>query len=282
EELAKDKHLQALRGAYLHFGGLLFRAIIYLVIWGLMIFFLNRWSAGEDEPHAVDIGRRLRILSGPGIVIYAFSISFAAIDWVMSLSAPWISTIYPLIFVVGQGLSALCFAVAVETILFRYQPMSELLKPSEVHDHGKLMLTFIMLWAYFSFSQWLIIWAGNLPDEIDWYVRRLNGWWGLCGLFLAVFHFAVPFALLLSRTLKRNVRKLVWVAIWLILMRGMDLFWFIEPSFHEQLHVTIWDLIVPIAIGGFWLTFFFWTLKSRPLLPLYTPQARELMEPAHE
>jgi len=268
-EIAGDKHLQEITHAYLNFSGFLLRAIIYFTTWSVLVYFLNRWSAEQDNPVTPDISRRFSVLSGPGLVLYGFSMSFAAIDWVMSLSPHWISTIYPLIFLAGQVLSALGFVVAIETILFRYKPVSELLKPEHVHDHGKLILTFVMLWAYFSFSQWLIIWAGNLPEEISWFVRRLNGWWGLVGLFLAAFHFAVPFVLLLSRQFKRNVRTLVWLAVWLMFMRLVDLFWMIEPTFHPQLHVTVWDIVVPIGIGGLWLAYFFRNLKGRPLLPLH-------------
>ena len=281
-EIAGDKHLQEITHAYLNFSGFLLRAIIYFTTWSVLVYFLNRWSAEQDNPVTPDISRRFSVLSGPGLVLYGFSMSFAAIDWVMSLSPHWISTIYPLIFLAGQVLSALGFVVAIETILFRYKPVSELLKPEHVHDHGKLILTFVMLWAYFSFSQWLIIWAGNLPEEISWFVRRLNGWWGLVGLFLAAFHFAVPFVLLLSRQFKRNVRTLVWLAVWLMFMRLVDLFWMIEPTFHPQLHVTVWDIVVPIGIGGLWLAYFFRNLKGRPLLPLHDPHSREILEPAHE
>ncbi|OLC96547.1 MAG: hypothetical protein AUH86_09450 [Acidobacteria bacterium 13_1_40CM_4_58_4] len=281
-EIAEDKHLQEITHAYLNFSGFLVRAIIYFTTWSVLVYFLNRWSAEQDNPMPPDINRRFRVLSGPGLVLYGFSMSFAAIDWVMSLSPHWISTIYPLIFLAGQVLSALGFVVAIETILFRYKPVSELLKPEHVHDHGKLILTFVMLWAYFSFSQWLIIWAGNLPEEISWFVRRLNGWWGLVGLFLAAFHFAVPFVLLLSRQFKRNVRTLVWLAVWLMFMRLVDLFWMIEPTFHPQLHVTVWDIVVPIGIGGLWLAYFFRNLKGRPLLPLHDPHSREILKPAHE
>jgi hypothetical protein len=156
-----------------------------------------------------------------------------------------------------------------------------MLKPDFVHDHGKWMLTFIMVWAYFSFSQWLIIWAGNLPPEITFYLKRLNGGWGSVGLFLAIFHFAVPFALLLSRPFKRNIRKLVWLAIWLLLMRWVDLFWIIEPNFSKTLAITVADVVVPIAIGGFWLAYFFRNLSSLPLLPAYDPSAGEVLEPHH-
>ena len=127
--------------------------------------------------------------------------------------------------------------------------MSELLRPDFVHDHGKFMLTFIMLWAYFSFSQWLIIWAGNLPEEITWYMRRLNGGWGFVGLFLVIFQFAVPFVLLLSRPFKRDVTRLVWLAVWLMLMRYVDLFWLIEPNFSRTFTVTWADIVVPIRDG---------------------------------
>ena len=149
----------------------------------------------------------------------------------MSIDPSWISTIYGLLVLIGEVLSAMCFAVVVERILVNYKPMSELLRPDFVHDHGKWMLTFIMVWAYFAFSQWLIIWAGNLPDEITWYMTRLSGGWAYVGLFLVVFHFAVPFVLLLSRPFKRDIRRLVWLAAGLMVMRLVDLFWMIEPNF---------------------------------------------------
>ena len=152
----------------------------------------------------------------------------------MSLDPSWISTIYGLLFVAGELLAGLCFAVVIERILFKYKPMSLLLRPDFVHDHGKFMLTFIMVWAYFSFSQWLIIWAGNLPEEITWYMRRLHGGWGEVGIFLVLFHFAVPFVILLSRSFKRDVTQLVWLAVWLLCMRYVDLFWMIEPNFSTE------------------------------------------------
>jgi len=200
----------------------------------------------------------------------------------MSLDPIWISTIYPLIILIGEVLSALCFAVVIERILFRYRPMSELLKPEYVHDHGKFMLTFIMVWAYFSFSQWLIIWAGNLPEEITWYTKRLGGGWGWIGLFLVLFHFAVPFAILLSRPFKRDVTKLVWLAMWLMLMRYLDLFWVIEPNFSKTITVTWADIIVPVAMGGLWLAYFCRNLASMPLVPAYDAFASEVLHPAHE
>jgi hypothetical protein len=276
------QHLQNITRSYLNVPGFIIRAIIYFAIWGTLIFLLTKWSKEQDRPPVHDNSVRFKALSGPGIILYGFTISFAAIDWTMSLDPSWISTIYPLIILIGEVLSALCFAVVIERILFRYRPMSELLKPEYVHDHGKFMLTFIMVWAYFSFSQWLIIWAGNLPEEITWYTKRLSGGWGWIGLFLALFHFAVPFAILLSRPFKRDVTKLVWLAMWLMLMRYVDLFWVIEPNFSKTITVTWADILVPVAMGGLWLAYFCRNLSSMPLVPAYDAFASEVLHTAHE
>jgi hypothetical protein len=281
EALVHDKQLQRIASLYLSPHAFLIRAAIYFVLWALLVFFLNRWSGAQDKFADRDYSPRMRALSAPGLVLYGFSISFAAVDWVMSLDPHWISTIYGLIFVAGEGLSAVCFVVVVVTILNRYRPMEQFMKADHIHDYGKLMITFIMLWAYFSFSQWLIIWAGNLPDEISWYMTRLSHGWAFVGLFLALFHFCVPFAALLSRSLKRKTSTLVWVAIWLMLMRYLDLFWHIEPTFHPSLHLSWLDIVVPVAIGGFWLAVFFRNLGARPILPLNEARTREVLEAAH-
>jgi hypothetical protein len=276
------EHLQQITKTYLSVNGFFIRAVIYFAIWNALSFFLTKWSAEQDHPHARDNSGRFKALSGPGLILYGFTISFAAIDWVMSIDPSWISTIYGLSVLIGQILSALCFAVVVERILFKYKPMSELLKPEYVHDHGKFMLAFIMVWAYFAFSQWLIIWAGNLPEEITWYMRRLHGGWQYVGLFLVVFHFVVPFVLLLSRPFKRDITRLVWLAVWMLLMRYVDLFWIMEPNFSQTLSVTWLDVVVPVAMGGLWLAYFFRNLGSMPLVPAYDVFAHEVLEPAHD
>lgn len=276
------EHLAQITLSYLNVHGFIIRAVVYFAIWNLLSFLLSWWSAQQDLPPMRDNSARFKVLSGPGIILYAFTISFAAIDWVMSIDPSWISTIYGLLILIGQLLSAMCFAVVVERILVRYKPMSELLRPDFVHDHGKWMLTFIMVWAYFSFSQWLIIWAGNLPEEITWYMRRLNGGWGPIGLILVIFHFAVPFVLLLSRPFKRDITRLVWLAAWPLVMRLVDLFWIIEPNFSATFSVTWLEMVVPVAMGGLWLAFFCRNLNSMPLLPAYDVYAKEVLEPAHD
>ena len=281
DKIAHDKHLQEITRAYLNPGFFIARAVLYFAIWILLSWLLNKWSAEQDNPPVRDMGHRFRVLSGPGLVLYAFTLAFAAIDWVMSLNPDWISTIYGLLFLAGECLSAVCFVVVIVAILHRYRPVSEFMKPDYVHDYGKLMLTFIMVWAYFSFSQWLIIWAGNLPDEISWYLRRLHGGWQIVGLLLVVFHFSVPFALLLSRPLKRNVAKLVYLAAFLMIMRYVDMFWYVEPTFHEGFVLSWLDIVLPIAMGGFWFALFFRNLRQRTLLPLYDLHTVPVLEPAH-
>ena len=276
-----DKHLVMMRHSYLTPGGYAGRAVIYFAIWLTFAFILDRWSREQDNPPVQNLAPRFRTIAAPGIILYAFTITFAAIDWVMSLDPHWFSTIFGFIIIVGECLSAMCFMVVVERILVRYQPMSAWVKPKEVHDHGKLMLTFVMLWAYFSFSQLLIIWAGNLPQEIRFFTRRLYLGWQIVGLGLVIFHFAIPFLMLLSRPFKRDPRTLVWLAVWLLFMRFVDLFWYIEPNFHPVASFEwgyLMDLLVPIAIGGLWLATFFHNLRTRPLLPIYDMHAVEFLD----
>jgi hypothetical protein len=276
------EHLQDITKTYLTTNGFIVRAVFYFAIWNLLSFLLTKWSKQTDNANTPDNTGRFKAVAGPGLILYGFTISFAAIDWVMSLDPSWISTIFGLVILIGEVLSAMCFAVVVERILYNYKPMSEMLKPDFVHDHGKWMLVFIMVWAYFNFSQWLIIWAGNLPSEITFYITRLNGGWGYIGLILVLFHFAIPFTILLSRPFKRDIRKLVWLAVWLLLMRYVDLFWIIEPNFSKTLNLTWADVVVPVAIGGFWLAYFFRNLGALPLLPAYDQDANEVLEPAHK
>ena len=289
-DVALSTHLKEITREYLKVGGTapfvfldgyIGRTILYFIIWLLIAWSLLRWSDEQDNPPVQNLAPRFRTLAAPGLILYAFTISFAAIDWVMSLDPYWISTIFGFIIIAGECLSAMCFMVVVETILFRHEPMRSFLKPKEVHDHGKLMLTFVMLHAYFSFSQLLIIWSGNLPYEARFFLRRLNHGWGYVALFLVIFHFGVPFFLLLSRPFKRNPYTLVKLAAWLMFARFVDLFWYIEPTFSENF-VFRWgyllDLLVPIAIGGLWMALFFHFLRSKPMLPAYDMHAVEFLD----
>jgi len=262
------------------------RAVIYFLAWILMAHLLNRWSTAQDQSGDPVLRRRMQRFSGPGMLIYALTVSFASIDWLMSLDPRWASTIYPLILIAGQMLAAFSFSAAILFLLAQHQPMSDIVQEKHVHSLGKMMLAFVMLWAYTSYSQLLIIWAGNEPGEISWYLRRLNTGWKYVALALVVFHFAVPFALLLSRDLKRNARRLARVAMLLVLVRYLDLLFWIAPNslpgFPHGLPFQWMDIVVPAGIGGFWMAAFVWALRQRPVVPLNDQRFEEVVGHAAE
>ena len=248
------------------------RWILYFLIWGLLTYELCRRGNRQDAPIPAGTAPRFQGLSGAGLVLYSLTASFAAVDWVMSLDPQWGSTMYGLIFLVGQGLSALCFSIIMLTVLTRYSPYDRIIKPMQFHDIGKLTLAFVMLFAYFSFSQWLIIWSGNLPDEISWFLQRIHGGFGWVMIGIVLLHFALPFALLLSRDRKRAGRRLIPIAILLMIMRMVDIYWYTMPNFRDAKLFSIWYLAAPIGLGGLWLAAFFYNFRKRPLLPLYETQ----------
>ena len=271
--------LSEFQQTYLTKNGFVVRAIIYFAVWLLLVFLFNRWSREQDvnrEDRA--LRRRLKMMAGPGIILYVFAMSFAAIDWVMSLSPHWASTIYGFLFIAGQLISSMSLMIAVIVLLARSEPFAHIIQSRHLHDLGKLLLAFVMLWAYFDFSQLLIIWSGNLPEEITFFRTRLYGQWGVVAVIIVVFHFFVPFFLLLSRDLKRNLRMLPWVAVWLIFMRFVDLFWMTRPEFTPKAWPNLWDLAAPLALGGLWLFVFAGQLKQMPLLPLGDPKLPEAIE----
>ncbi len=271
DPLLQHKHL------YLNVPFFIVRVLIYFIGWWVFAHFLNKWSHEQDSGGRDPRGRRLQLLSGPGLIFYALSVTFASVDWVMSLEPHWFSTIFGLLFVAGQGLSALSLCIAFLVILSdEGGPLEGVIGPSHLHDIGKLLLAFTMLWAYFSFSQFLIIWSGNLVDEIPWYMERLNGGWQWIGLLLVVFHFAFPFAMLLSQSLKRAGRKLVRIAALVIVMRFVDLFWIVAPGASKGGFQVHWmDFLAPIGIGGLWLGAFLFQLQKWPLLPVRDPHLEE-------
>ena len=278
EEL-RNEPLSDFQQSYLTHTGYLVRALIYFAVWLALMFIFNVLSKQQDanrEDRALRL--RLKMLAGPGIILYVFAMSFAAIDWVMSLSPHWASTIYGFLFVAGQLISSLAFMISTVVLLSRTAPFSEVLQTRHLHDLGKLLLAFVMLWAYFDFSQLLISWSGNLPEEISFYSTRLYGQWGIVAVIVLVFHFFVPFFLLLSQDLKRNPKVLPKIALWLILMRLVDLFWMTRPEFTARAVPSWLDVVLPIALGGLWLGFFAFNLKQCPLLPLGDPQLEEAIE----
>lgn len=266
---------------YLNVPFFIVRAVIYFAVWFFFASKLNRWSAEQDSTADPRIRRKMQDISGPIILLFGLTVTFAAVDWGMSLEPHWFSTIYGLIIMAGWGLAALAFMIMVASFLSRREPMAEAYKSVHFHDWGKLLLALVMLYAYFAFSQFLIIWAGNLPEEIPFYLRRLHGGWQYAGLAVVLFHFALPFVLLLSRPRKQRATSLRKVAALMLFMRVFDLVFFFAPSVHQGGEAAFgWrDLLtsfVPmfamaIGLGGIWLWYYFGQLASRPLLPLGAP-----------
>jgi hypothetical protein len=267
EAVAHDELLQH-KHAYLNLPFFVMRALFYFAIWIGLAWLLRRWSHRLDQHPDPMLARRLRILSGPGLVLYGLTMTFAAIDWVMSLTPHWYSTIYGVIFLVEQGVAAFAFAIVVVRLLAPRPALAGVVTAERLHDLGNLLLAFVMLWAYVSLSQFLIIWSGNLPEEAAWYAPRARGGWGVLAVLLAVFHFFAPFLLLLSRDVKMSMRFLPLVALGILLVRWIDLLWIIAPSFHgERFHIHWLDLVAPVALGGIWLVVYVSALERRALLP---------------
>jgi len=271
EHVAGDALLQH-KTFYLNIPFFLLRTGVYFLVWLGLAYFLDKWSSEHDRTAEPAVLRRLEALSGPGLVLYGGTLTFAAIDWVMSLEPHWYSTIYGLLFLVGQALTTMAFAIIVLSYLANHKPVSEVVQATHFHDLGNLLLAFVMLWAYVSFSQYLIIWSGNLAEEVPWYLHRTQGGWEWIGLGLVVFHFILPFVILLSRDAKRRKQVLMKIAAAVLFMRLVDLFWLIAPSPPTTgFHIHWLDVVAPIGVGGLWLAYFCRQLRGRPLLPLHDP-----------
>ena len=275
EELAQLPAVQ-FKTPFLNLPFFIVRTIVYFGVWITLAFFLNRWSLMQDRTGEARYTKNMRVLSGPGMVALIFVVTFASIDWYMSLEPEWFSTIYGFIFVASWSLSALAFVIAAMATLSKEEPLAHIVKPLHFQDLGKLLLALVMLWAYFAFSQYLIIWSGNLPEEIVYYVERIYGAWGALIILIGLLHFAAPFLFLLSRDLKRNPRRLMMVALLVLVMRLVDLLWMLVPAFKG--HNWIWlDVIAWIGFGGLWLGLFAWQLGKRALIPLNDPQLEAVL-----
>jgi hypothetical protein len=279
-KVAADPLLQYKR-PYLNPGFVTVRAIIYFAIWVGLAYLLNKWSREQDETGDPAIEGRLEALSAPGLILWGLAITYASIDWVMSLEPHWFSTIYGMIFMIIGALTAMSFVIFVLRKISGYEPLRDVVTPAQFNDQGNLMLAFVMLWAYLSYSQFLIIWAGNLKEEIPWYQARAFGGWGAVAAVLMVLHFAVPFLLLLQRGVKRRLARLSFVAGMLIVLSLIDVYWLVAPAYEAGPHVHPSDILTVLGIGGMWIGAFIWQLKKMPLLPLHDARFTGVMEHQH-
>lgn len=277
EVVAADE-LIAKKVGYLNAPFFQLRTAIFFAILGGLVFVLNRWSARQDRSADPGLFTRMQKASGLGLCLFVLVGTFAATDWLMSLDPHWYSSLYGLIFITGQGIAALCFAILIAFLLAGRAPMAAVLSTKHFHDYGKLLLAFVMFWTYLSISQYIIIWQANLPEEVLWYLHRLHGGWQWIAGALIVLHFFFPFLLLLSRSLKKRMAALAGVALLLFVMRWLDLFWQAAPNFHhEQLTVHWLDLATTVGIGGLWVGLFFRGLAGRALLPVHDPSLKEAL-----
>jgi hypothetical protein len=258
------------------------RAIVCFAIWLLYSNLLNNWSKRQDETGDPVLQARLARLSAPGLVVWAITISIPAFDWIMSLEPMWYSTIFGMLFMVINLVTALSFSLVVLRALSSDEPLKDCVPAKDYVDLGSLLLAFILLWTYMSFSQFLIIWAGNLKGEIPWYMTRAFGGWAPVAVALILFHFFMPFLLLLQRAVKRRVQVLGLVAGWMMILSFVDIYWLIAPSYEPagpRIHLV--DIFSLVGIGGLWIAGFCTQLKKMPLLPLHDPRFEQALEHTH-
>jgi hypothetical protein len=285
-----QQHCMDFKRPMLNSGAFIWVGLLCFAIWGFYTWRLNSLALRRDADSPANTPywiKKFENISGPGIVVYSLTMTAAVIYWVMSMDPTWYSSVYGLLFLVGQGYSVLALSIIVSISLAKAEPFKTILRQTEQHDLGKLAFAFVMLNIYLAFGQFLIIWSGNLPEEIPWYLDRIRGHWGVIITLDFMFHWLIPFTLLLSRDIKRNKKRLVLVCQWMVFAKAFDLFWLIEPNFKDaarNLHFS-WGILeyvaVPVAMASFWVAYFCTRLKTRPLVQNNDPHLVEILEPEH-
>jgi hypothetical protein len=274
--VAADPILQQ-KQPYLNVPFFVARYALYFVIWTGLAYTLSGWSRSQDTSYEPGSERKFRLLSGPGLLLHAVASTFAVVDWLMSLDPHWFSTIFGLLFLIQQALAAIGFVLLLMASMSKTLPMSRIVRKDDIHDYGKFLLTFVMVWAYFSFSQFLIIWSANLPEEIPWYLDRMSHGWEWFSILLIVGQFFLPFFLLLSRDLKRTAGRVAIVGGLVLVMRYVDFYWNVMPALHHETPMPHWtNLATLVGLGGIWVSLFAAQYKSSPVLPIgdpYLPEA---------
>ena len=258
---------------YLNAPGFIVRTVIVFAIWIIISKLLLKWSAEQDITVSVEPTRKMRTLSGPGLVIYPITMTFAGVDWIMSMEAVWSSTMFPVLICIGQILAALSLMILLFARMADSSGLGRLAGEDNFHKLGNLLLAFVMMWAYLAFGQLLIVWSGNLPAEISWYLHRIAGGWRWVAIFIALFQFFVPFFLLLMKPVKRKRHLLVMIAGCVLISYIVTTWWTIAPSVHTKDFYVDWLTFAAfMGIGGVWSAAFVWNLGKRRLVPLNDPR----------
>ncbi len=273
--VAKDPALHS-KAPYLDTRFFLVRLVIYVVMWFAMSVYFGRASRRQDATGDHDITRRLQMAAAPSLFVFALSITFASIDWIMSLDPHWYSTIFGLYFFAGAVVAAHAFIAIVTVGLHRSGLVTGVFTTDHFHDLGKLLHGFTIFWTYIGFSQFFLIWYANIPEETIWFRHRLTGSWKTVTIALAIGHFVIPFFAIMARSVKRNPALLRLGAIWMLAMHYLDLHWLVMPNIHEHgFAPTALDLTTWLAVGGAFLAVFGFNLTRAALIPIRDPRLPE-------
>lgn len=266
------------KAAYLNPTFFIVRSIGYFVIWSFLALSLYRTSLKQDGGHSANMTQRFRRISAPGMVLFAVTISFASFDWLMSLDAHWYSTIFGVYFFTGSLLSVLSLMVLVGIYLRKQSILKDVITTEHYHDLGKLMFGFIVFWAYMGFSQYLLIWYTNIPEETVWFYHRWYSGWRWVSLLMIFGHFVLPFVVLITRAAKRNLISLGSMAVWILLMRFVDLHWLVFPTLYEHgPHLSWMDVTAMVGVGGIFVWYFWRQYSSHPVIPIGDPSLKNSM-----
>jgi len=271
EQVAVDHLLQS-KAPYLNDTFFIIRTVLYFMVWCLLAFVLNKYSLQQDRAHNDGLFRKMRIVSAPGMILFALSITFAGFDWLMSLDAHWYSTIFGVYVFAGSLLAMLAFLTYSIFSLQSNNILTDVITPEHHHDLGKLLFAFTVFWAYMAFSQYFLIWYGNIPEETVWFIERWETSWKIISLIIVFGHFVVPFLVLFPAGAKRHRSVLVIVSLWLLVMHWVDLHWLVMPSLHHHgVHFSWMDPVTMIGIGGIFVWFFRRRTAAKPLVPINDP-----------
>ena len=275
DAVASDAILQK-KAAYLNPTFFIIRAVLYFVVWGLLAWRLHRASVEQDGGHSESLQMRMRRISAPGMILFAITVTLAAFDWLMSLDAHWYSTIFGVYIFSGGVVGLLAFVTVTVVYLRRKDVLNDTITVEHYHDLGKLTFAFVVFWAYMAFSQYLLIWYANIPEETIWYFHRWEGSWKTATLLLVFGNFVVPFFILITRGAKRKFGFLALMCGWLLLMHFVDLFWVVMPGLHPHgVHISWIDLVCLLGIGGLFCRIFWWKFTSGPLVPVGDPRLND-------
>lgn len=280
--VSQNQYLQH-KQPYLNVPFFLLRIVIYFAVWLFWGLRVNKMADEQDRTGDPTLRERMRAFSAPGLLLFTLTASFAMFDWVLSADTQYFSTVYGAMILIGDILQTFALTIIVIILTSRGDRFGGRINAAILHDLGKLMFAFVIFWAYLSASQLIITWPANLPQEAVWYIDRTTGFWKALAATVALSMFAIPFCALLSQSLKKNPKRLIWVCVWILAARLVEIFWIVEPPFRNvsassplatSTGFTVYwtDAAAFIGLGGIWLYVFLGQLRRRPLLPLRDPR----------